>query len=146
LVVHPSGGSSSLAAELQRCWDELQQVVHRASMSFVSVGDDSDFTLANIPFGIISTASNVGDSHVCGGSDADDVCKPAPRPATAIGEYAVDIAALLDAGLLNDVPDLNRESLRQVSGESWHSSGAQQADHVERIRSSVKLSTECDEV
>ncbi|KAH9267295.1 fumarylacetoacetase [Batrachochytrium salamandrivorans] len=50
--------------------------------SFVPYSPDSDFPIQNIPFGIISTASN-----------------PTPRPATAIGDYAVDLSVLANAGL-----------------------------------------------
>ena len=42
----------------------------------ISVGADSPFTLDNIPFGVISTDSD-----------------PKPRCATALGEYAIDLAA-----------------------------------------------------
>ncbi|EED24422.1 fumarylacetoacetate hydrolase, putative [Talaromyces stipitatus ATCC 10500] len=42
----------------------------------ISVSPDSPFTLDNIPFGVISTESN-----------------PQPRCATALGDYAIDLAA-----------------------------------------------------
>ncbi|SLM35400.1 fumarylacetoacetase [Lasallia pustulata] len=44
--------------------------------SWLPIPRTSHFSLANIPFGIISTASS-----------------PSPRPAVAIGEYALDLAA-----------------------------------------------------
>jgi fumarylacetoacetase len=44
--------------------------------SWLDIPASSHFSLANIPFGIISTASN-----------------PTHRPATAIGDYALDLAA-----------------------------------------------------
>lgn len=53
----------------------------------VQVSKDSDFPIENIPFGIISTAAD-----------------PTPRPATAIGDYALDlskIAHLFNGPLLN---------------------------------------------
>ncbi|EGF81250.1 hypothetical protein BATDEDRAFT_10767 [Batrachochytrium dendrobatidis JAM81] len=50
--------------------------------SFVPVSPTSDFPIQNIPFGIITTAAN-----------------PTPRPATAIGDYAVDLSVLANAGL-----------------------------------------------
>ncbi|KAL1842577.1 hypothetical protein VTK73DRAFT_3086 [Phialemonium thermophilum] len=42
-----------------------------------SVDANSDFSLANIPFGIVTTAAN-----------------PIPRAATAIGSYVLDLAAV----------------------------------------------------
>ncbi|KAI8926240.1 hypothetical protein BC831DRAFT_457542 [Entophlyctis helioformis] len=51
-------------------------------MSFVSYAAGTDFPIENIPFGIISTADNAR-----------------PRPATAIGDYAVDLSVLANAGL-----------------------------------------------
>lgn len=42
----------------------------------ISVRADSPFTLDNIPFGVISTESD-----------------PKPRGATALGDYAIDLAA-----------------------------------------------------
>ncbi|KIW06753.1 fumarylacetoacetase [Verruconis gallopava] len=47
-----------------------------ALSSWVSVAKDSHFSIENIPFGIISTEDN-----------------PKPRPATAIGDYALDLEA-----------------------------------------------------
>lgn len=43
----------------------------------VQVPKDSDFPIENIPFGIISTAVD-----------------PTPRPATAIGDYALDLSKI----------------------------------------------------
>ncbi|KAG0268815.1 hypothetical protein DFQ27_005602 [Actinomortierella ambigua] len=58
-------------------------------MSFIEVKPDSDFSIHNIPFGVISTAEN-----------------PTRRVATRIGDYAVDLSALAQAGLIN-VPGLD---------------------------------------
>ncbi|KAF9925836.1 hypothetical protein FBU30_004456 [Linnemannia zychae] len=55
-------------------------------MSFIEIKPDSDFSIHNIPFGIISTKSN--DTR---------------RVATRIGDYAVDLAALAQAGLFENV-------------------------------------------
>ena len=52
--------------------------------------DDSDFSLANIPFGVFSARPN----------------KPRPRCCTAIGEYVIDLSVLADAGLLDDIDGL----------------------------------------
>lgn len=49
----------------------------RAKMVFkISISADSPFTLDNIPFGVISTESD-----------------PKPRCVTALGDYAIDLAA-----------------------------------------------------
>ncbi|KAF9977836.1 hypothetical protein BGZ73_004749 [Actinomortierella ambigua] len=58
-------------------------------MSFLDVKSDSDFSIHNIPFGVISTSEN-----------------PTPRVATRIGDYAVDLSVLAQAGLIN-VPGLD---------------------------------------
>ncbi|KAJ3325361.1 hypothetical protein HDV06_004220 [Boothiomyces sp. JEL0866] len=50
-------------------------------MSFVEYDADTDFPITNIPFGIISTYAD-----------------PTPRPATAIGNFAVDLKALANIG------------------------------------------------
>ena len=49
--------------------------------SWLSISKASHFSLANIPFGVISTVS-----------------APNPRPAVAIGEYALDLAAFASKG------------------------------------------------
>ncbi|TPX33748.1 fumarylacetoacetase [Synchytrium microbalum] len=54
------------------------------SMSSTIVPESGDFGINNIPFGIISTASN-----------------PTPRPATILGHHVVDIKALADANCFN---------------------------------------------
>ncbi|KAG0314477.1 hypothetical protein BGZ99_008123 [Dissophora globulifera] len=59
-------------------------------MSFIEVKPDSDFSIHNIPFGIISTAQNA-----------------TLRVATRIGDYAVDLLALAQAGLFSSVHGLN---------------------------------------
>ncbi|KAI9345669.1 hypothetical protein BDR26DRAFT_856423 [Obelidium mucronatum] len=50
----------------------------------VDIPSNSDFTLENIPFGIISSASDA-----------------TPRPASAIGAFAVDLRAVANAGLFD---------------------------------------------
>ena len=49
----------------------------------VDIPSDSDFPLQNIPFGIVSHSNGQ------------------PRPATAIGDYALDLSVLADAGIFN---------------------------------------------
>ncbi|CAO3690570.1 unnamed protein product [Rhizopus microsporus] len=57
--------------------------------SFVTVSQNSDFPIQNIPFGIISTAE-----------------KQEPRAATAIGDYALDLSEIAKAGLLDQIAGL----------------------------------------
>lgn len=52
-----------------------------ALQSWIAIEKDSPFSLANIPFGIIALPSD-----------------PAPRPAVAIGRYALDLKQFADAG------------------------------------------------
>lgn len=58
-----------------------------ALRSFIDVAPESDFPIQNLPLGVISTAAN-----------------PTKRVATAIGEFAVDLAVLEEAGLLVAAP------------------------------------------
>ncbi|KAG0237433.1 hypothetical protein BGW42_001009 [Actinomortierella wolfii] len=62
-------------------------------MSFIEVKPDSDFSIHNIPFGVISTTEN-----------------PTPRVATRIGDYAVDLSVIAQAGLI-DVPGLDAKNV-----------------------------------
>lgn len=66
-------------------------------MSFVKIEPNSDFTLNNIPFGIIST-------NLC----------PIPRTASAIGDYAIDLKVLADCGAFNG-PILSNHAVRVFS-------------------------------
>ena len=56
--------------------------------SWISIPDDSDFSLRNIPFGVFS----------------EPPLKARPRCCTAIGSHVVDLSVLAEAGLFNDVP------------------------------------------
>lgn len=53
--------------------------------SWISVSEDSDFSLRNLPYGIFSTA---GTSH---------------RVGTAIGDYVLDLKALVQDHVLDDL-------------------------------------------
>ncbi|KAF9350368.1 hypothetical protein BGX34_001262 [Mortierella sp. NVP85] len=57
-------------------------------MSFIQVSADSDFSIHNIPFGIISTAGT------------------SPRVATRIGDHVVDLSVLAQAGLFASIDGL----------------------------------------
>ncbi|KAI9740351.1 MAG: hypothetical protein M1834_004930 [Cirrosporium novae-zelandiae] len=54
--------------------------------SWLPISPTSPFSILNIPFGIISTSSN-----------------PKPRPAIAIGSYALDLSAFADSGGFQDL-------------------------------------------
>lgn len=58
-----------------------------ATVSWLQIPKDSPFSLANIPFGIISTASS-----------------PSLRPAVAIGDYALDLFVFASAGGFSQLP------------------------------------------
>jgi len=59
--------------------------------SWISIPEDSDFSLRNIPFGVFSEPPN----------------KARPRCCTAIGSNVVDLSVLAEAGLFDDVPDFS---------------------------------------
>ncbi|KAF2995489.1 hypothetical protein E8E14_004469 [Neopestalotiopsis sp. 37M] len=61
-----------------------------ALKSWVSIPSRSHFSLANIPFGVISTSSN-----------------STPRPAVAIGEHALDLLAFSNAGGFSKLPQFS---------------------------------------
>lgn len=60
-------------------------------MSWLDISPDSDFSIANLPFGIISTSGNA-----------------TPRPAVAIGEYALDLQAFASNGGFKALPDFQK--------------------------------------
>jgi len=63
--------------------------------SWVNYDEASNFPVQNIPFGVFSSAAN------------------GPRCATAIGNKAVDLTVLADAGLLSDLPFNASAAFRQ---------------------------------
>ncbi|KAJ3341862.1 hypothetical protein HDU93_003983 [Gonapodya sp. JEL0774] len=63
---------------------EYAPIAMSSLKSFVSYSQDSDFPIQNIPFGIISTTD-----------------KPAPRAATIVGDYVVDLQEVAAAGLFD---------------------------------------------
>ncbi|KAH7136740.1 hypothetical protein B0J13DRAFT_609621 [Dactylonectria estremocensis] len=58
-------------------------------MSWLPIPTGSHFSIANIPFGIISTAAN-----------------PTPRPAIAIGDHILDVRAFADGGGFSASPEV----------------------------------------
>ena len=67
-------------------------------MSYIPVPKESHFSINNIPFGIFSS---VTDS--------------APRPATAIGEFVLDLSVLAKQGAFSKVPGFDSSTLQQVT-------------------------------
>jgi fumarylacetoacetase len=65
------------------------EIADMAQKSWLPIPSDSHFSLANIPFGIISTASS-----------------NTPRPAIAIGEHALDLAAFTAKGGFDTLPPI----------------------------------------
>ena len=59
-------------------------------MSWLSILPDSHFSLANLPFGIISSATN-----------------PTPRPAVAIGDHVLDLQSFASAGGFSASPEID---------------------------------------
>ncbi|KMU83762.1 fumarylacetoacetate hydrolase FahA [Coccidioides immitis H538.4] len=102
-----------------------------ASQSWLDIPKDSPFSLANIPFGIISTAVSA-----------------TPRPAIAIGDYALDLFTFASAGgfsklpalqshidvfaqpVLNDFAALGRPVHRQVREWATRSPSLRAEDHL----------------
>ncbi len=54
--------------------------------SWVTINDNSDFSLQNLPYGMFSTGVD-----------------PQPRIGTAIGQYVLDLKALAQDGLFSDI-------------------------------------------
>jgi Fumarylacetoacetase N-terminal len=69
----------------------------KARMSYIPVSKESHFSIRNIPFGIFSSESN-----------------STPRPATAIGEFVLDLSVLAKEGAFNKVPGFDASTLQQV--------------------------------
>src|SRR5579862_6698812 len=67
-------------------------------MSYIPVAKDSHFSLKNIPFGIFSSKDN-----------------STPRPATAIGEFVLDLSILAKEGAFNNVSGFDSSTLQQVT-------------------------------
>jgi len=63
--------------------------------SWVSISPDSDFSLHNIPFGIITSRNSQSQK----------------RPAIAIGDYALDLHAFSSANGFSSLPSFSKEHL-----------------------------------
>jgi fumarylacetoacetase len=70
--------------------------------SWIDIPTDSDFSLANIPFGICSFPSS-SSAATNTTLFATTLAPSTPRCCTAIGNYAVDLHLLAEAGLLDNL-------------------------------------------
>jgi fumarylacetoacetase len=70
-------------------------------MSYIQVSKDSHFSIKNIPFGIFSSKNN-----------------PTPRPATAIGDFVLDLSVLATEGAFSKIPGFDASTLQLVSSQS----------------------------
>lgn len=68
--------------------------------SWIEIPPDSDFSLANVPFGICSFPSSSSSSAT---PSAATLSPCTPRCCTAIGNHVVDLHLLAEAGLLDDL-------------------------------------------
>ena len=66
-------------------------------MSYIPVSKESHFSIKNIPFAIFSTKND-----------------STPRPATAIGEFVLDLSVLAKQGAFNKVSGFDASTLQQV--------------------------------
>jgi fumarylacetoacetase len=66
-------------------------------MSYIPVPKGSHFSIENIPFGIFSTSTD-----------------STPRPATAIGEFVLDLSVLAKEGVFSKLPGFDASTLQQV--------------------------------
>jgi len=82
--LRPAASSAASASRRQR--RGLSGGAAAGQRSWVEHPNDSDFPLQNLPFGVFSCR------------------KGSARCATAIGDYAVDLSALANAGLLSNLP------------------------------------------
>lgn len=74
--------------------------------SWIDIPDDCDFSLDNIPFGVCSFPVELESSTTT--RCALPVLSPdVPRCCTAIGDYAVDLHLLAEAGLLDDLSSVS---------------------------------------
>jgi fumarylacetoacetase len=66
-------------------------------MSYIPVSKVSHFSIKNIPFGIFSSRDN-----------------STPRPATAVGDFVLDLSELTKSGVFNEIPGFDTGTLQQV--------------------------------
>ena len=74
--------------------------------SWIEIPSDCDFSLANIPFGICSFPSK----HNSSSGGISTLSPNRPRCCTAIGNYAVDLYILSEAGLLDNLSIISSSS------------------------------------
>lgn len=72
-------------------------LAYSRTMSYISVPKGSHFSIKNIPFGIFSSRND-----------------STPRPATAIGEFVLDLSVLAKEGAFSKISGFDESTLRQV--------------------------------
>jgi len=66
-------------------------------MSYIPISKECHFSLKNIPFGIFSSQND-----------------STPRPATAIGDFVLDLSILATTGAFSNVSGFDASTLQQV--------------------------------
>lgn len=79
-----------------------------ARKSWVNIPENCDFSIDNIPFGVCSFPETTREAA---GFTVPVLQPEAPRCCTAIGNYAVDLHLLAEAGLLDDLRTSGYEAL-----------------------------------
>ena len=77
-------------------------------MSYIPVSKESHFSIKNIPFGIFSTKND-----------------STPRPATAIGDFVLDLSVLAKQGAFNKISGFDASTLQQVYSSNLVIDGSQ---------------------
>lgn len=80
------------------------------SKSWIYIPAESDFSLDNIPFGICSFPSSLSTTAAATTSSSTTLAPSTPRCCTAIGNYAIDLHLLAEAGLLDNLVISNNQS------------------------------------
>lgn len=98
-------------------------------MSWLPVAADSHFSLANLPFGIVSTAADA-----------------TPRPAVAIGDHVLDLRAFAAGGGFAAAPDIDGRAAAAFSAATLNAFAALGRPFHRAVRAYLRavLSTDTD--
>ncbi|GJN86402.1 hypothetical protein PLIIFM63780_009982 [Purpureocillium lilacinum] len=91
-ILDPAGDFTD-GSDLSRTFSDITDTTHASIMSWLNIAPESHFSIANIPFGVISTQ---GDAT--------------PRPAVAIGDYALDLKAFAAGGGFDASADIKKSA------------------------------------
>ena len=94
---------------------QIGPIIHlplKVSSSWLSIPGDSDFSLANLPFGVFSSISSSSSSStnstgvvlLCGSDGRDARC------GTILGDTVIDLSVLEEAGLFQDITGLDQDA------------------------------------